>query len=288
MTSDEEIWRSELAIFFFGLAAFGILVLFWNFFLLVYRSYLSGALHKNRPDPFRSLWIRKIKAKERALLSIFCPYFARLNPKDKDEFLYRMALFIFNKQWFVKSGVPLREAQLRISAAAAQLSFGFAPMLFDWFERILIYPKSYISRTTGKMHLGETNASGILVFSFEDLVEGARKPEDGVHLGLHELAHALFVENDAFHLQSKFLDPTLADRIYKHFDESDSEGVKKILRLYGLTNFMEFKATCTELFFENSQEFKSADPELYELFCLWHRQDPLNSEPRIEYKLPKG
>ncbi len=96
MATEEVPWRVDTAFFLFGLAAFGILVLLWNFLILVYRSYLSGALYNNKPDPFRWIWIGQIKPAERIILGTFCPYYARLNEDDKDEFLYRMALFIFN------------------------------------------------------------------------------------------------------------------------------------------------------------------------------------------------
>jgi hypothetical protein len=148
---------------------------------------------------------------------------------------------------------------------------------FDAFHKIIIYPDKYYSPITKQYHKGETNpAAGYIVLSYTNFKSGFDNKHDGINLLMHELAHALWLENKIFEYE---IFDEAALRAYEFAAHmvmvTLEEGDRHFLRPYAFTNREEFFAVAVENFFERPAAFKQELPELYSILAKLLNQDPL-------------
>lgn len=214
---------------------------------------------------------------EESILIRHFQYYNILPSNLQNIFKSRLQKFINSKKFETRKGLILtEEMKILISASAIQLTFGLRQYQLPNFKRIIIYPEQYYSLITKKYHKGEANARGLIVLSWKDFKQGYTEPYDNLNLGLHEFAHALYID---------FLrDKTDDMNFLSYYDEwrkiGDKEffklrdGTKNYLRTYGGTNLMEFFSVCIEHFFETPSEFKEKKPQLYPILSKLLGQDP--------------
>ncbi|NOX46314.1 MAG: zinc-dependent peptidase [Chlorobi bacterium] len=165
--------------------------------------------------------------------------------------------------------------QLLIASAAVKITFGLRDYKLGLFHTIVVYPKEFYSRVS-HLHLkGETNASGVIVFSWEDLKFGVSIPDDSINLGYHEFAHALFLEHLMNPYNNSFKDHYREWLVFiKNNSKLREVKRKHIFRDYAATNAMEFFAVALENFFESPDNFKKELPRLYLLMSEMLNQNP--------------
>jgi Mlc titration factor MtfA (ptsG expression regulator) len=206
-------------------------------------------------------------------------YYQKLNPSDKTIFEKRVQKFINQKQ-FIARGMDrvTDEMKALIAGAAIQLTFGHPSIYFEHFKRILIYPDDYYSEISKKYHKGEVNMGGIIVLSWKNFVEGYINYEDGRNLGLHEMAHALRLENAVNNGEYGFLDDVImkswTNMCYQEIEKMNNGG-SEFFRDYAAANSQEFFAVAVENFFERSEEFRNWHPEMYDTLAKMLNQDPM-------------
>jgi len=219
---------------------------------------------------------KRFSRKQRDFLLRNFKYYRDLTKSQKVDFEKRIRYFLLHKE-FVPKGIPevTEEMRLLIAACAVQLTFGFAPVRFACFPRILIYPSHFLSN--GKKHKGEVSLNGFIAFSWEDFINGYKRSEDGFNLGLHEMAHALKIEDAMRHHEQEILD----HESLKEWGKISRRELKKIktdktwfFRPYALNNEDEFFAVCVEYFFEKPEELKRQLPSVYDALSKLLRQDP--------------
>lgn len=207
-------------------------------------------------------------------------YYHYLDDDQQSEFERRVHYFIKKKEFIGrgKFGEVDDNIKALVAATAAQITFGFERMHFRHFKKILIYPDSYYSTIRKQYHNGEVHASGIIVLSARHFLRGIIKHDDGRNLGLHELAHALYIENKIDNLEYNFLDKGLLAK----FAESGKEEMRRIkkgenpiYREYAVTNLFEFFAISIELFFEKPEELMDYNPKIYFILSELLNQDVL-------------
>lgn len=209
-------------------------------------------------------------------------YYHKLNPKHQKEFERRLAKFLAQKRMIPRGGLKqvTREMQLLIGATAVMVSFGFRGVSLKHFKKILIYPDNYFSTINQQYHQGEVNPKlGVIVLSWRNFAEGFLYPTDGVNLGIHEMAHALKLENQIhYNRESNFFNP---DR-WESYSKLAAIEIRKIhlgktsmFRASAGKNSHEFFAVALETFFEKSAELKSYHPEFYQALVFLLKQDPL-------------
>ncbi len=170
--------------------------------------------------------------------------------------------------------------EILIGATIVMVTFGWKRIRLPHFSKILIYPNVYYSTTSKGYHKGEVNPKyGIIVISWSNFLEGLLNEEDGVNLGIHEIAHALKLENQImYNGESEFFDPVVWQR-YQVLALPEMNkakfGVQSVFRPNAGLNEHEFFAVALETFFEKSAQFKVELPELYQILVLLLRQDPL-------------
>lgn len=216
--------------------------------------------------------IRKLKK--------YSPYFRKLKLKHQKDFLSRVSHFIAAKQ-FVSRGMDeiTEEMKVVVAALSVQLTFGLPRIYLAHFEKILIYPDSYYSTVNNQYHKGEVNPRfGIIVLSWKNLVQGIADENDGINLGLHELAHAIHLENRIRNTEFGFLD----EKVWREYSDLATYEISKIeagesslFRASAAYDHHEFFAVLIENFFERPKALKKHHSSLYESTTLLLQQDPL-------------
>jgi Mlc titration factor MtfA (ptsG expression regulator) len=243
-------------------------------FLWVFGDYINTYLLIADIDPLYKAPIKK-----------YMPYYRLLDPLQKRTFEKRVQKFI-NQKEFVPRGMDriTYEMKALIAGTAIQLTFGYPSIYFMHFKRILVYPDSYYSKISQRYHKGEVNMGGLIVLSWNNFVEGFIKPDDGRNLGLHEMAHALRLENAIENEEYGFLDDSVlrkwTDLCYREIEKMQN-GESTFLRAYASANSQEFFAVAVENFFERPAEFVDWHPELYETLAGMLKQDPLKMAAQV-------
>lgn len=206
-------------------------------------------------------------------------YYQKLDAKDKREFEQRMMHFLLTKKFIPRNFTTITdEMKATVAATAVQLTFGLPTLYFLHFNKILIYSDDYYSNITKRYHRGEVNpAFGIIVLSWRSFVEGFMNPNNATNLGLHEMAHALRLENMIKNEEFGFLD----EEALEHFNQSayelcnNPEKSFHFFRAYACTNEHEFFSVAVENFFERPTDFRDNLPELYQTMVTLLKQDPI-------------
>lgn len=202
-------------------------------------------------------------------------FYTKLSPELQKKFLYRV--LIVKKINKIKVHHEIihqhKDIDLLVSAAFAQITFGYTDFMISSFTKIIIYPDSFYSKLANNHVNGLTIGNGYIFLSWTHFLKGYIDSDDKVNLALHELAHALYM--DRFHYKrdrSWMLWEENAHPVYQQICNNDEI---KFFRAYAKTNMAEFWAVCVECFFEDPVNFNSEFPELYRATANLLQQDML-------------
>lgn len=209
------------------------------------------------------------------------PYYARLSEKHKKEFREKLQVILTSKSFIGRSEIRVvtPEMKLLIGATIVMVTFGWDDLRLRHFDKILIYPDTYYSTISKKYHRGEVNPRhGIIAMSWNCFMNGMENEKDGVNLGIHEVAHALKLENQiCYNDEFEFFNP----KVYDAFQELANKEIAKVktgewtvFRSTAGIDDDEFFAVALETFFEKPNEFFEYNPLLYGTLVRLMRQDP--------------
>ncbi len=224
------------------------------------------------------LLVKPIKPSYKKALETYFTYYNELSPENKVIFEKRVQLFIEMKE-FIPRGFDqvLDEMKTIIAASAIQLTFGLPQVYLKHFKKILIYPDDYYCRIFRRYHQGEVRQhGGIIILSWKNFARGYMDDTNGRNLGLHEMAHALRLENDIINGEHGFLDREALHLWHLQADElmeKINQGETAFFRKYAGTNIEEFFAVSVENFFERPDEFVEQYPVLYGVMAHLLKQD---------------
>ena len=256
-----------LAVLFIGFIGFLILGIFYDlgsYFFLEARSYLSPYFFSEKHIDY---------------LDKHFVYYQKLPPKSKKIFTHKVARFMSSKEFIPRQMQTVtNEMKVLISASAAQLTFGFRGITFPYFYKIFVFPESFYNYQNKAYHKGEVNPKlKAIALSWKDFVDGYLE-EDGRNLGLHEMAHALRLENRIMNGEYSFLEEWVLKEweiIARRTMQEIVNGQETFFRKYGGVNNEEFFAVAVENFFERPKEFNEKHPKTYRTMCRLLHQDPL-------------
>ncbi len=217
--------------------------------------------------------------RRRQLLEKSFAYYGQLGPADRRRFGRRVDDFLRDKEFTARGDLPItEEMKTLVAACAVQLTFGLPPVRLRHFRQIILYPEAYFSTVDRRYHQGEVNAAGAIVLSWKHFVEGYRVPNDARNVGLHEMAHALLLENrtrgDG---EYDFLDQQSLDYFLECAEAEHARmqrGEPGLLRAYAHTSPAEFFSVAVEVFFENPVAMVGEAPQLYGALKALLNQDP--------------
>ncbi len=212
------------------------------------------------------------------LLEKYFEFYQLLPEKSKKVFRKRVAYFMSVKTFVPREMIAVSwEMKVLISASAIQLTFGFPNVHLSYFKYILVYPGKFFSRATQTFNQGEVNPMAkSIVLGWKYFVEGYIY-KDGRNLGLHEMAHALRLENRIFNNEYQFLNDADLKEWELRADNTIQEirnGSETFFREYGATDREEFFAVAVENFFERPNEFSEKHPLTYDVLCRILKQNP--------------
>jgi MtfA peptidase len=224
-------------------------------------------------------WMLPVPQLYKNILQKYFRYYQLLSSTNKAKFEKKVCNFLYSKRFIPRNIDELTiEAKVLIAASAVQLTFGLPNIYLQHFDKILVYPNEYYSSITKRYHKGEVNPRfGIIVLSWKNFVEGYIKPDDSINVGLHEMAHALRLENIIRNEELRFLDEGLIER----FDEfardicRNFKDFANFFRPYACRDEHEFFSVAIENFFERPARFQKQIPELYVILTRLLGQDPL-------------
>ncbi len=228
-----------------------------------------------------------LTAEERALLIEKVPLYARLpvSLRPRIEGLIQVFLMEVGFEPCGQLREITREMQLLVATQACLLLLASGYKHFGRLRSVLIYPDAYQVRDelgVESIRLGESWTSGSVVLSWESVRQGARNPEDGLNVVLHEFAHQL----DQFDGTADGLPVLRYRKDYPQWAETMQAGytdllkqVKKgrrtVLDDYGATNPAEFFAVATETFFEKPVQLLREHPGVYGELKTFYGLDPI-------------
>jgi Mlc titration factor MtfA (ptsG expression regulator) len=242
---------------------------------------------KIRSQPFKKSWRKIIQQR--------MPYFGQ-KPTDLQLKLKRhIQVFLAEKNFVGCNGVQITdEIRITIAAQACLLLLNRKTNFYPKLQTILVYPSAFIKeqqnvgidglRYQQSVALaGESWDFGKVVLSWQDTLAGAKIPDDGRNVVIHEFAHQLDQENgkangapilyqgqnykawsDAFSLQ------------FEKLQRQAQTGAPSLFDYYGATNPAEFFAVTSEVFFEQANQFNAKYPVLYQQLKNYYHVDPLH------------
>ena len=225
--------------------------------------------------------VKAIEPASKKVLEKYFLYYRNLPIELKKTFENRTVLFIRSKDWFGQKGLEITpEMKVLVAATAVQITFGFKFYQLPWFTKIFIYPSIYYNEQTKNYHKGEVHPMGrIIKLSWDNFLKGFSNPNDGINLGLHEMTHAMSLENRlSRNGVSGFINPNTYKTWLRYAKQEITvikTSDKSIFRKYAATNLEEFLSVSVEVFFEQTQQFKAYNPNLYKATCNLLGQDPL-------------
>lgn len=237
------------------------------------------------PIVFQLKLYKGVTPEQKDILQKKFPYYAKLSAKYKIEFERRLKYFLMNKEFMSRKMEVTEEMRTLVGACAVQLTLGFQPLRFAHFPKILLFPGKFQTKQSSQLKKGEVNSGGIIVLSWEDFLKDYAVKDDGINLGLHEMAHALKVEDIFEDGEYSFLNERALDYFYE-VSSVEYDNIRKrkpaFIRSYGGTNREEFFAVCVEQFFEQPVQFRQALPDVYQALVNLLHQDPAESTVRVQ------
>jgi Mlc titration factor MtfA (ptsG expression regulator) len=221
-------------------------------------------------QPFPDVW--------REILTTRCDHYDRLSAPLRRRFERGVRVFVAEKR---VTGIGLEvtdELRLLVAASAGILALGWPDYEWEQLAEVLLYPDDFDrDYEIGRDELaGQAHGWGTVILSVPALIESFADPDDGFHVGLHELAHLLDVEGTQF----DGLPTGLDDRRVREFialREKEMERLrrgKSVLDEYGASDPVEFFPVAVEAFFEPALALRRRHRELYDFLAEYFGQDP--------------
>jgi Mlc titration factor MtfA (ptsG expression regulator) len=234
---------------------------------------------RRRSERRRAVLAAPFPARWRELLLERYDHYERLDASWRARFEDDVRLFLAEKR---VTGIEVEvtdELRLLVAASAVTLSLGWPDYEWDRLAEVLLYPDDFdrdfdfeASELAGQAH-----PEGTVILSAPSLEESFDVPDDAYHVGLHEFAHLLDLEQTHFGGVPGGLTGAAA-REWVAVAEREMarmrEGHPSAFDDYGSRDIVEFLGVAVEAFFEVPQRVRRRHAEVYRLLAAYFRQDP--------------
>ncbi|HEV7705623.1 MAG TPA: zinc-dependent peptidase [Gemmatimonadaceae bacterium] len=249
-----------------------------------------------------------------AVLDASVPAARQLTAAQRSRLLVLSRELLETRRWEGCGGFELdSEKRLVIAAQASLLTLATPGAPYPSLRAILVYPEGFVAGRVRDMRkwvpasdpetpspeLGESWNDGTVIIGWEASLSGAADPGDGTNLVIHEFAHQFAFDHHLIPLpisQSILTEgwfgverpwervPDVRDAdawlhtLREGYDRRVAKGdVPSVLDEYATTNYAEFFAVATEVFFERPAQLKNEDRALYGQLAALFRQDPASA-----------
>jgi len=206
-------------------------------------------------------------------------YYVALDGVERRRFERDVAIFLDQAE-ITGVGTTVSDAvRLLVASSAVMLTFGRPGWAWTDLPEILIYPAPFDERfRRSARHVafaGMVVPRNAIALSKSALLWSFRH-EEPYHVGLHEFAHVLDMEDGRFDGVPRGL-PSAAQRRWQALIEDELVRVRtgrSVLDEYAGSNEAETFAVAVEYFFRAPQRLRRQHPELYEALRDYLNQDP--------------
>jgi hypothetical protein len=205
-------------------------------------------------------------------------HYERMDPAWRARFEDDLRVFVAEKR-ITGVGVEVTdELRLLVAASAVTLSVGWPEYEWDHLTEVLLYPDDFDRDYAfgGNERVGEAHPWGTVILSVPALFESFEVPDDAYHVGIHEFAHLLDVDQTHFDGIPVGLHGARA-REWVAVAEKEMERLRhgrSAFDDYGAHDPVEFLGVAVEAFFEVPQVVRRRHREVYELLSGYFGQDP--------------
>lgn len=239
-----------------------------------------------KAKPFKKQWRKIIQQR--------MPYFKKMPAHLQLQLKQHIQVFLAEKEFVGCNGVEITdEIRITIAAQACLLLLNRKTNYYPKLKTILVYPSAFVKQQQSRnvdgvqfsqsmVLAGESWDFGKIVLSWQDTLVGAKIPDDGRNVVIHEFAHQLDQEdgraNGAPILDSGQSYQCWSEVFSKQFEilqKQADEGTPSLFDYYGATNPAEFFAVVSEVFFEQAREFSHQQPQLYRQLTQYYKVDPV-------------
>jgi Mlc titration factor MtfA (ptsG expression regulator) len=240
---------------------------------------------------------RPVPAEWERILDANVPVYRRV-PEDLRAQLHgHMHVFLAEKHFEGCDGLAMTdEIRVTVACQACLLLLNRESRYYPDLVTVLVYPSIFyadVAEPDGAIvneykedRSGESWDLGVVILSWEDVVEYASTGRAGYNVVLHEFAHQLDMENGAMDGM-----PKLASReqretwvrafkeAYAVFGRAAASNRRTLVDPYGAEDPAEFFAVVTESFFERPLALRREHAALYDALSGYYRVDPVSWEP---------
>jgi MtfA peptidase len=155
---------------------------------------------------------------------------------------------------------------------------GWPDYEWDRLTEVLLYPQDFDRDYGFEMRelSGQAHGWGTVILSAPTLLQSFAHPDDGYHVGIHEFAHLVQMDQARFAEIPPGLGPAKS-REWSELLEAEMGRIqrgKSVLDPYAAENAVEFLAVAVEAFFEIPLELRGRHREVYAILAAYFRQDP--------------
>ncbi len=205
-------------------------------------------------------------------------HYTRLPPELRSRFEDDLRILLAEARITGIEVEATEELKLLVAASAVTLSLGWPDYEWDQLTEVLLYPQDFDRDYTFEKddRAGETHPWGTVILSVPALRESFEDPDDAYHVGIHEFAHLLDVDQTRFDGIPAGLSPERS-REWLAVTEKERERLrrgKSVLDPYGAEDPVEFLAVAVEAFFEIPLLLRKGHREIYAILSEYFGQDP--------------
>jgi Mlc titration factor MtfA (ptsG expression regulator) len=226
----------------------------------------------------RALLARPFPPAWREVLEDWCDHYDRLPPELRRRFEDDVRIFLAEKRITGVEAEVTDELRLLVAASAVTLSLGWPDYDWDALGEVLLYPQDF-DRDYGfesRELSGQAHGWGTLILSIPSLRHSFEDPDDAYHVGFHEFAHLLDLEQTQFDGIPAGMTEAMAtawvDLMRKEMARLRRR--KSVIDDYGAEEPAEFLAVAVEAFFESALALRERHREVYALLRDYFGQDP--------------
>ena len=171
-----------------------------------------------------------------------------------------------------------------VGASAIQITFGLPGVFLENFDEIHLHRDIYFSEGMQQWNAGEVHKAGLIILSWKNFLEGYLDPDDSRNLGLHEMAHAIRLENMIKNTEHGYFEWDDID-LFNEYTVIETNKIKggeeSIFRPYAALHYQEFFAVLIEVFFEDPVKLKRYNGGLFDVTCRLLKLNPLDPNIRV-------
>lgn len=222
------------------------------------------------------------------------PFIAHRSDADRERLRALATLFLADKEFAGANGLAVTDAMA--VAIAAQACLPVLELGLDLYEAtigIVVQPSEVVARRrvtdddTGLVHeydevlAGEAMEGGPVMLSWQDVHAAGESAANGYNVVIHEFVHLIDMADGVADAMPPLRDPAarrhwalVMEAAYERFVRTLDAGREAFLDPYGAEAIEEFFPVAAEAFFVAPEALRDEQPQLYELFVGYFRQDP--------------